>query len=88
VEWARESFRVPVLYTPGNHEHYGGSLDLTVRAMRDAAEGSNVRVLEQDVAIVDGVRFIGATLWTDFRLAGAQPFAELDAVQQMKDYRW
>ena len=71
VHWAqREStFRGrPVIYVPGNHEFYGCELAEQLRAMREAAAGSNVHVLSRDAVVIDGVRFLGATLWTDFAL--------------------
>ncbi len=57
-----------VLYVPGNHEFYGGSLDGTVAELRRLSNGSGVSVLYKDAVVIDGVRFLGATLWTDFRL--------------------
>ena len=87
VEWAREAFSQPVVYVPGNHEYYGGKLHHTLRKMRQAAAGSNVHVLDCEEWHFGGVRFLGATLWTDYRLTGNQPLAEWDASQQMNDFR-
>jgi len=70
VEWAT-SLRKPVLYVVGNHEFYGGSIDGTLATLRSLCAGTNVRLLDDDVAEVDGVRFVGSTLWTDFMLEGA-----------------
>jgi Icc-related predicted phosphoesterase len=67
IEWARQ-FDMPTLFVAGNHEFYGGDLVSTVRALRQHAEGSLVRVLEHDVWHNDGVRFLGCTLWSDYRL--------------------
>lgn len=67
IEWARQS-TVPVLYVPGNHEFYGGSLSGTLATLRQQAHGSNVHVLDKDEIQIDGVRFLCCTLWTDFRL--------------------
>ena len=60
----------PVLYAPGKHEFW--------RQHRRPAGGTGacrkarrVRVLDQrEVRHIDGVRFLGATLWTDFELFG------------------
>ncbi len=60
----------PVLYVPGNHEYYGDTLDGAVAELREACAGTRVRVLDDGEAVVDGVRFLGSTLWTDFRLFG------------------
>ena len=71
VEWARrwESER-PVLYVAGNHEFYGHTLPGLIDDLRAAAAGSTVRVLENDEVILDGVRFLGCTLWSDFDFDG------------------
>jgi predicted phosphodiesterase len=74
VQWAVETFRgKPVVYLLGNHEYYDGRLDTTLAEARRAADGSNVHVLDGDEFVIDGVRFLGATLWTDFELAIATP---------------
>ncbi|MEO6354962.1 MAG: metallophosphoesterase [Burkholderiaceae bacterium] len=67
IDWARQ-WTVPVIYVPGNHEFYGGSLSGTLAALRQQARGSNVHVLDRDEIRIGGVRFLGCTLWTDFRL--------------------
>jgi predicted phosphodiesterase len=67
LEWARGLGR-PALYVPGNHEFYGGSLDGTVAELRRLSQGGQVSVLSQDARVIGGVRFLGTTLWTDFRL--------------------
>ncbi|MBQ0920448.1 metallophosphoesterase [Hydrogenophaga aromaticivorans] len=59
---------VPVLYVTGNHEAYGSTWDATIAALREAAQNTSVRFLERDVVDFGGVRFLGATLWTDYRL--------------------
>jgi predicted phosphodiesterase len=73
VRWARAwADGRPVLYVAGNHEFYGQKLpDLTAQ-LREAAEGSSVHVLENDEIVIDGVRFLGATLWSDFEFDGAE----------------
>ena len=69
IAWA-SALRKPVLYVPGNHEFYGGSIAGTRAALARCAAGTNVRLLDDTEAIIDGVRFLGTTLWTDFRLFG------------------
>lgn len=58
----------PVVYVPGNHEFYGQELGTELECMRNAAVGTNVRVLSRDSAVIGGVRFLGAVLWSDFAL--------------------
>ena len=43
--------------------------------------------LENDSVTIDSVRFIGATLWTDFRIEGNPEFAMAHARERMNDYR-
>ena len=70
VAWARGVDK-PVLYVAGNHEFYGDSIDGTLDTLGNLCEGTNVNFLDDDVAVLDGVRFVGTTLWTDFMLLGA-----------------
>ncbi|MRR49654.1 MAG: hypothetical protein EG825_01865 [Rhodocyclaceae bacterium] len=59
----------PVIYVPGNHEFDGRSLLETRSAIREMAkQHPNIVLLDDDVAILDGMRFVGGTLWTDFRI--------------------
>jgi predicted phosphodiesterase len=67
IAWALR-FDRPVLYVPGNHEFYGGSIDGTVAELKRLCAGTQVRVLDDDEAVIGGVRFLGSTLWTDFAL--------------------
>ena len=69
VAWAL-GFDKPVLYVPGNHEFYGGSLASTVQDLRRLCAGTHIKVLDCDEIIIGGVRFLGTTLWTDFGLFG------------------
>jgi len=70
IEWAKRRFSTPVLYLAGNHEPYDGDFEQTQRALRAAAAGSHIVLLDCDAAVVGGVRFLGCTLWTDFELLG------------------
>lgn len=88
IDWARQS-TVPVLYVPGNHEFYGGSLNGTLAALRQQAQGSNVHVLDRDEIRIGGVRFLGCTLWTDFRLFATDALraaSVAEACQSMRDF--
>ena len=69
IAWA-SAFSKPVLYVPGNHEFYGGSIAGTRDALARFAAGTNVRLLDDGETVIDGVRFLGTTLWTDFLLFG------------------
>lgn len=79
---------VPVIYVAGNHEFYGRDWMRTRAELRAAARGTNIHFLDDDELIIDGARFLGATLWTDFRLPGMLQSAAMRAVAQgLMDYR-
>ncbi|HWA12478.1 MAG TPA: metallophosphoesterase [Burkholderiales bacterium] len=85
VDWAEGTFAgQPVLYVPGNHEYYDGEYHEVARALRDRTANSNVRVLDNAGTVIEGVRFLGSTLWTDFELFGAQTRAQ--AIQESLKY--
>src|SRR5258708_2972550 len=72
VEWAvREAERLEkrAVYVPGNHEYYGERLNVLEKMMA-VARGSRVHVLDLDEVMLERVRFLGATLWTDYLAFG------------------
>lgn len=90
VEWAsRWAPEVPVLYVAGNHEFYGHSLPGLTHALREAATGSSVRVLEDEEMLLGGVRFLACTLWSDFEFDGAERREQSMAMcrRVVNDYR-
>jgi Icc-related predicted phosphoesterase len=79
-----------VIVVPGNHEYYDGQIDQVLLQMRAAAAlSTNVHLLDQDSITLDGVRFLGATLWTDYALHGIDQIdaAINAAAPRMVDYR-
>lgn len=71
VEWAKDAYDLPVIYVAGNHEFHDPRWTMTEHKtwMRKACEDSNIHLLDNDIVIIDGVRFIGTTLWSDLALA-------------------
>ena len=57
----------PVIWLPGNHEFYQHDFD-DLRSRFEQADFEGVHVLMNRSVVVDGVRFLGGTLWTDFAL--------------------
>jgi predicted phosphodiesterase len=88
IEWARASFSTPVLYLAGNHEYYEDEFESVQSAMR-AAAGGTVELLDCTRTIIDGVRFLGCTLWTDYSLAGtAERPAVIEGARELNpDYQ-
>jgi Icc-related predicted phosphoesterase len=87
LRWAEERFPgQPVIYVPGNHEFYHHDLTLVDELKAQAPD--HIHVLSDDQVIIDGVRFLGSILWTDFTLFGEADrfFAMQQARQQMTDF--
>ena len=92
VDWARRHFPLsPVIYVPGNHEFYGEHMQNLRGDLLRAGRDSRVDVLDGDNLVIGGVRFLGATLWTDFALQGTDlssiDRAMADADRGMNDFR-
>ncbi len=86
--WAL-GFDKPVLYVPGNHEFYGGSIEGTIAELKRLCAGTHVHVLDDAEIVIDGVRFLGSTLWTDFRLFGddeRRAASKAEAQRLMRDF--
>lgn len=64
----------PLIYIIGNHELYGHTRQIIVE-MRDLVRECKapVHILEQESFVLEGVRFLGATLWSDLAAGGGLP---------------
>lgn len=88
VSWALDIAK-PVLYVLGNHEFYGGSITNTADELKQLCAGTNIHVLDGDAVVIEGVRFLGTTLWTDFMLCGSgeeRATAMREALRFMRDF--
>jgi 3',5'-cyclic AMP phosphodiesterase CpdA len=79
---------LPIVYVAGNHEFYNRGLESERAAAPTEARIRRVTWLDDSAAVICGVRFLGATLWTDFRLFGAarQQQSMSAAANAMMDY--
>jgi Icc-related predicted phosphoesterase len=103
LEWIAKNFSgFPTIYVLGNHDFYqfaeeleaGRSMRTYLEILEDArlcAKDLGIHLLENDVIELAGIRFIGCTLWTDFRLVGPAAMHEKIALARgrfgMNDYR-
>lgn len=77
----------PVVYVAGNHEFYGRDWADTQNALRTACRETGIHYLERDRIEIDGVRILGATLWTDFQLRGyTQSQVMQEVAMRLNDY--
>lgn len=74
-----------VVYVAGNHEFYNGDIVETKVEIKNIVSGyDKIHYLDDEFICIDGVNFIGSTLWTDFD--GDDPVAKLACQRGMNDY--
>ena len=73
-----------VIYVMGNHEHYGFRFDKTYNHLKENLP-NDILLLEKESVEIDGVIFVGATLWTDCN--NADPITMYTLRHGMNDYR-
>jgi Icc-related predicted phosphoesterase len=77
-----------VIYVMGNHEHYHGKFDKSAAIIRDTLgylNIHNVHLLDCDTVEIDGVHFVGGTMWTDCNKSDPMTLYHLE--QCMNDFR-
>lgn len=103
IEWAIENWKgskTAILYVIGNHEFYNAELhsirqQIKKRAEEARSQGVAIWLLDDesieldDPATGEPVRFLGATLWTDYKLFGdeAMVFCMKNAEKALNDHR-
>ena len=82
---------MPVVFVAGNHEFYRyGMQEAFGDAALFAADYPDVHLLEDGHVVIGGVRFLGATLWTDYAVMehrGSRESAMHMARHMMNDHR-
>ena len=83
----RCSFQFPhVIYVAGNHEFYHGKFHTGLDYLRsECSKYPNIYFLENETKILDGVVFVGATLWTDMNRG--DPITMHAIKDMINDYR-
>ncbi len=81
-----QNLQCPVIYVAGNHEYWGQDIKELNRTLTQKTEGGPVRFLENESVTVDGVRFLGCTLWTDYNASDPAIMNEMHLV--MNDFRY
>lgn len=78
-----------IVYVPGNHEYYGSSVAAMDDQLREECEKHDIHFLQMNCIEIEGIRFCGCTLWTDFQLFGPENLdrAKTEAERYMNDYR-
>jgi len=80
--------RQEIIYIAGNHEYYGSSIKEQDELLREECKKYGIHFLQRDTVKIDGVTFVGCTLWTDFKLFGVKREAEaiIEVRRCLRDY--
>lgn len=85
LKWAIKTFpNHPIIYVPGNHEYYRNDIGDYHEIKREATR-LGIYFLDNESIEIKGVRFLGCTLWTDFKKWS--PIEVDNARSLMNDYR-
>ena len=92
VRWlAERADGRPVIYVPGNHEWYAYQRRFTIteeaKRGQELADALGIHLLQYAEIIIDGVRFLGTSLWTDYAIYGNPVAAMRYAQNGMNDHR-
>lgn len=99
LKWATKLLkktRAHIIYLAGNHEFYRHEINDMRRKLKfystqidDIDIEQRLHFLDVDEVVIDGVRFLGATLWTDFNLFGESMQKEcmLEGEQNLNDFK-
>ena len=76
----------PVLFVPGNHEYDAQDFDAAHLRLQHTCDRLGIQWLERETLTLEGVRFVGTTLWSDFdALADHAGIADLGPRLKMRD---
>jgi Icc-related predicted phosphoesterase len=91
LKWLRENVvarGLPTIFVSGNHEHYGCVYEESMSdGMADRGKYADLHWLENESVVVNGVRFLGCCLWTDFDLYETPAVSMHIARRSMNDYK-
>jgi Icc-related predicted phosphoesterase len=75
-----------IIITPGNHEFYHGRFPCAIDWLRtEYSKYPNIHFLYNDSVEIDGITYLGATLWTDMNKT--DPVVMYNITSMMNDFR-
>ncbi len=76
-----------IVFVAGNHEFYKHELNSASALGREIADKAGIYLLHRRTVAIGQVRFIGCTLWTDYRLLSTPSQSMASAGQELNDHR-
>lgn len=76
-----------IVYVAGNHEFCKSEMKSNLTAGAEQADQAGIHLLHRRTVVIERVRFIGCTLWTDYRLLGTPKPSMVFAGQELNDHR-
>ncbi|MCG8315050.1 MAG: metallophosphoesterase family protein [Pseudomonadales bacterium] len=73
MQWIKTHFDKPVIYVPGNHEYYDREYHQVNEFLTKEAKDHDIFILQNRSLELNGVRFLGTTLWSGFDLYQEEP---------------
>lgn len=89
ADWAQRS-GAGVVFVPGNHEFWDSVYSRRLLQMSRFARRHGIHLLHNRSVVIDGVRFAGGPLWSDFNAGGAgiRPMAMHAAYDRLPDFQY
>jgi predicted phosphodiesterase len=75
----------PVIFVPGNHEYDQQDFDAAHSRLRQTCDRLGLIWLERETVQLQGVRFVGTTLWSDFDALAEGAGAHLSALLKTRE---
>lgn len=81
---------LPILFVPGNHEFHERTVPGALKDLHRTCRRNGITLLHNRCVVIAGVRFFGATLWTDYRVVPTISQAEAMKVARnyMPEHAW
>lgn len=88
LERTRRELGKPIVVVAGNHDYWRGSVDREIERTRERMSVDGIHILDCETIVLAGMRFVGATLWTDYAITGDTWRAVQDCSARMNDFKY
>lgn len=80
---------IPMIVVAGNHDFWRGTIDREIERFREKCLVDFIHILDGESIVIGDTRFVGGTLWTDYRIWHGQEWhGQNAALKNMNDFRY